>query len=323
MISQKKQIDFIQYLSRLFKEGDFSATYKFALLQTLADISVERAIEERMVVSVRDITEKMVEHYWRQAKPFGGGEQNYLLQNAGKQSKFIKEIINLQNNGETLNSLMGSNKNWKKLITSLRPTVINGPLWRLQILSNQNENFLYDRYEGNETICFNEGIQECFQVYYDLVTALTRDRWQQKIRSLPSNYGLVGRKGDLENFLFGSQRKSLKKAEELFEDLQEGKCFYCNKELRGNKAVDHFIPWSRYPNDLGHNFVLAHERCNGNKKDLLASMDKYTQWEEVNLVLNAEPITEALSPYFLCNAERSRSVARWAYDNNSVKLWGQ
>jgi hypothetical protein len=35
--------------------------------------------------------------------------------------------------------------------------------------------------------------------------------------------------------------------------------------------VDHFIPWSRYPADLGHNFVLAHDRCINAKSDYLAA----------------------------------------------------
>jgi 5-methylcytosine-specific restriction endonuclease McrA len=37
--------------------------------------------------------------------------------------------------------------------------------------------------------------------------------------------------------------------------------------------VDHFIPWSRYPNDAIENLVVAHERCNGRKSDFLAASD--------------------------------------------------
>ena len=37
-------------------------------------------------------------------------------------------------------------------------------------------------------------------------------------------------------------------------------------------AVDHFIPWRRYPLDLGHNFVLAHSACNSSKGDRLAAV---------------------------------------------------
>lgn len=40
----KHQIDFISYIQRLLQEGDFSSTYKFAFLHTLADIRIEKRI---------------------------------------------------------------------------------------------------------------------------------------------------------------------------------------------------------------------------------------------------------------------------------------
>ena len=35
----------------------------------------------------------------------------------------------------------------------------------------------------------------------------------------------------------------------------------------GTAHIDHFIPWPRYPIDLGHNFVLAHAGCSSAKAD--------------------------------------------------------
>ena len=35
------ELDFLRKLQRLLNEGDFTATYKFALLNALADLSVE------------------------------------------------------------------------------------------------------------------------------------------------------------------------------------------------------------------------------------------------------------------------------------------
>jgi hypothetical protein len=48
--------------------------------------------------------------------------------------------------------------------------------------------------------------------------------------------------------------------------------------MRGEVAVDHFLPWSRYARDLGHNFVLAHAECNGSKKNHLASCEHLARW---------------------------------------------
>jgi hypothetical protein len=42
--------------------------------------------------------------------------------------------------------------------------------------------------------------------------------------------------------------------------------------LRPATAVNHFVPWSRYPRDLAHNLVLAHGGCNSRKSDLLGAV---------------------------------------------------
>src|SRR6266480_6864612 len=58
-------------------------------------------------------------------------------------------------------------------------------------------------------------------------------------------------------------------------ELQEGRCFYCAERLARRAGqtpdVDHFIPWSRYPDDGLENLVVAHARCNAQKRDFLAA----------------------------------------------------
>ncbi len=46
--------------------------------------------------------------------------------------------------------------------------------------------------------------------------------------------------------------------------------------------VDHFVPWARYPVDLGHNFVLAHSTCNSSKSDHVASAEYLEKWVDRN-----------------------------------------
>jgi hypothetical protein len=42
------------------------------------------------------------------------------------------------------------------------------------------------------------------------------------------------------------------------------------------------IPWSRYPDDLGYNFVVTHKRCNEQKSDHLAALPHLERWAERN-----------------------------------------
>ena len=42
-MSATRDLEFLRKIQRLLSEGEFVATYKFALLQALADLSVEQA----------------------------------------------------------------------------------------------------------------------------------------------------------------------------------------------------------------------------------------------------------------------------------------
>lgn len=49
--------------------------------------------------------------------------------------------------------------------------------------------------------------------------------------------------------------------------------------MKNDVEVDHFIPFARYANDLGHNFVAAHRTCNNNKRDFLAAQQHRERWQ--------------------------------------------
>jgi hypothetical protein len=57
----------------------------------------------------------------------------------------------------------------------------------------------------------------------------------------------------LNEFLFGSERNNLAVVRPILMDLQRGPVLLLRVPISGATAhVDHFIAWSRYPNDLGH-----------------------------------------------------------------------
>lgn len=62
-------------LQRLFNEGDFTATYKYALLIALADIAVESGGDDGTALRIthKALGTKFVELYWQQAAPYAAG----------------------------------------------------------------------------------------------------------------------------------------------------------------------------------------------------------------------------------------------------------
>jgi hypothetical protein len=77
--------------------------------------------------------------------------------------------------------------------------------------------------------------------------------------------------------------------------------------------VDHFIPWSRYPIDLGHNFVLAHVACNNAKSDYLAAEKHLAAWTERNRLHQEELRSRLQAAALPCDSSASIQIARWVY----------
>jgi hypothetical protein len=77
--------------------------------------------------------------------------------------------------------------------------------------------------------------------------------------------------------------------------------------------VDHFISWSRYPVDLGHNFVLADKRCNSQKRDRLPSYEHLCTWVERNHKHGIQLTEEFNRQGITANLAASERIAHWAY----------
>ena len=106
-------------------------------------------------------------------------------------------------------------------------------------------------------------------------------------------------------------------------ELQDNTCFYCLKTLRISD-VDHFIPWSRYPHDLGHNFVLACKPCNHSKRGMLADRPHRERWERRNKDHGSEMTVWYESRRLPHDLAGTNTVAEWAYAQATMagsRLW--
>jgi phage repressor protein C with HTH and peptisase S24 domain len=324
------QLDFIAYIQRMLVEGDFSATYKFALLHAIADVCVEQPLlseQSQLVIELPTLADKLITLYWHHAMPFSSehtGESALLKQNTGAQSKVISVLFECQQNNIRNFRQLKQSPFYKPTFNAAMATLKTGPLWRLQILAKQEECFLYPHTNSAQFITLNLGIASCFRRFYDLVVYLAKNAWLQKIQSIKHNQALIGPQSQLQEFLFGVDRNALTKAKPVLVELQSNTCFYCQKPMKNDVEVDHFIPFARYANDLGHNFVAAHRACNNNKRDFLAAQQHRERWQNQNLVVNSQIISNELSAYFHCDADKSLAVSNWAYQvaqANNAKLW--
>lgn len=82
--------------------------------------------------------------------------------------------------------------------------------------------------------------------------------------------------------------------------------------------VVHFVPWSRYPADIGQNFVVAHERCNSAKSDHLAAEVHPASWAERNKLRHAaleQRLKDATLP---SDPLASVQIAKWVYQQTEA-----
>jgi hypothetical protein len=307
---------FLRKLQRLLEEGDFVATYKFALLQALADLSVENepAPDGTLSLSLDQIAEKFIEYYWRQARPFRDGLP--LRQSSGMQAMVVNRVADAHAAYEvSLAAARRDTRGWRRLVRAVSPTIRDEPLRRLQLVAGEQEQFLY-RLENCQDgrVLLEAGIAGCFRSFHPFVVNMVRGCWIDHLLRIRANQALVGEHGDLSEFLFGSERKPLEEYRSVLREHQANRCFYCDGKVTGAGALDHFIPWTRYPVDLGHNFVFAHAGCNGHKRDYLAHPDHLMRWREQNLDCATVLSDQFDSLVLRHDADRSQRVAAWAYE---------
>jgi hypothetical protein len=312
--SPSEQLAFLDHIQRLFDEGEFVATYKFALLLAITELAVERGNDsaDNLTLPYDAVADKFLELYWPQTAPYtGGDESGVLVQSTGRQAATVTLLQRLRSTYGTLPKARAS-ADWSPTIKKTIALLKAMPLWRLQTLRRQQVHFLYQAAAGDTGICLLPGVMHNLRRFHGLLQHLARSAWISHIRANPKNISIIGQASDLEQVLFGTNRASLGVAGAVLRDLQKDICFYCHGPLHAKGEVDHFIPWARYPRDLGHNFVLAHKSCNNNKRDLLAATNHLATWRTRNLV-HAQTLTDTLGSYFVCDEPTMLHIARWAY----------
>lgn len=311
-------LEFLVNLQRLLNDGGFTATYKFALLMSLADIAVERGNDDLQALEIPTcaIGEKFIDYYWQQTVPYstlhGKVKNEVLRQNTYKNAKIVTDLKSFRekNDVQTLAALKKHPK-YPRLLDLVTDTVSRYPLERLQLIGKIRQEFIYRPIEGGVLLT---GIAtSSLRKFHQLIQEMVRVRWIQFIKAIKDNEAILGQQDDLYGFLFESRRESLDKVSRSLRGLFNHRCFYCGDKLTDQSDVDHFIPFSQYGRDVGQNFVPSHAKCNRSKSNMLAGEGHLKNWLK-HLESNAsdiEEITQAAG--MISDPIAMLSVAEWAY----------
>ncbi len=315
--SAEAQLAFLTKLQRLFAEGDFTATYKFALLIALADLAVEQGTDtgDELQLTTRQVAERFIQLYWRQAAPYGTGrldtEPGVLVQNLGAQAAVVAAIAAFRAKVRTASPQVAAlHPDYAKLLSAVAQTVTAQPLNYLQNFGGGTDEFLYTRTPGK--VLLKSGVAFCLRRFQPLVNQLARSHWVTHIKGNRRNQTILGEADDLEEFLFETSRQSLALLGAELRKLDGPKCFYCGQGI-ASAEVDHFIPFAHYPRDLAHNFVLAHPACNRSKSDMLAAKRHLQRWLTRLLERSDDIAAIGRQVGMVADGSVSRRVASWGY----------
>lgn len=318
----EEQVRFLLNIQRLLQEGNFVATYKHALLLSIADSCVEFGDDSGgpLRLTTDRLAEKAINYYWRQTVPYRSHGHTHTLaiikQSTGRQAAILSTVLKVRKeSGSSLYQLKNDLPTWLSLKRKVARTIRIMPLWKLQTVGRQRLEFLYtqDAHAGNE-IVLNDGVCFCFRLFYGLIHELVTSAWLRFVRGIDENRMLLGEASDLYSFMFGSHRATLEVYRPILWEYQDGNCFYCLRPLPQQMDVDHFVPWSRYPVDLGHNFVLTHKKCNFKKADRLAAIEHLERWCNRNSKYGPS-MSEAFKKRAIAFDEQtSWQVTVWAYE---------
>lgn len=312
------QLTFLTKLQRIFAEGDFTATYKYALLISLADLAVEVGADDGrdLQLSTRLIGERFIQLYWRQATPYGTGRAGslpaVLVQNSGVQAAVLTAVsaFRAQFNASSPQAAR-AHPEFQRLLSTVTQTVSAQPLNYLQNFGGTTDEFIYERSVPGQ-VRLKPGVTYCLRRFQPLVQQLPRSHWVGHLKGNRRNHSILGEADDLEEFLFATPRQSLVLLVEGLRLLDGSKCFYCRQGVESTD-VDHFIPFSQYPRDLAHNFVLAHPGCNRSKSDTLAAKPHLERWLE-RLDRQSDAIAEVgLAAGMVVDSAVSHRIAAWGY----------
>ncbi len=288
---------FAEKVLNLLDKGSFTATYKYAVLLALLDLFLEHTGRDGRApvrLHTRQLAEKVVAIYWPQTLPFEG--RDVIRQNSSGQAEIVSEITSFRKrhasdaSSPLVRATRAAPERYDALVRKVEFKLIEMPLPRLQVLGRSEDPFIYriawDRERTitpgdlptlDRTIHLKPGAGDHLVRLSGLLRPLIHRQWIRMLTSIRSNAGLVADSG-IETFLFGADRISLDPVRPGLRKLQGGRCFFCESRLGQTADVDHFIPWSRYPNNGIENLVIAHPECNSQKRDFLAATPHVARW---------------------------------------------
>lgn len=301
-MAEDAALRFAERLLALLDATRYSATYKLATLLALIDVTAERTGPDGTApatLPAKEVARRVIELYWPQTIPYGAAahDEPRVLSQAPQNDIPAKLAAwraarHLPPGASLQDARTADPASWQDLEADLIAVVIGMPLAKLQRFGDgrhtTEDRFIYDfswheeiarsavaRLDFDDTLRLRPGVGGWLVRLAPLIRPLVQAKWAARVAARNSDLTDTGR---LDEFLFGAQRISLQRVRGPLAEAQGHDCFYGDGHLGARCAVDHFLPWSRHPDNTIDNLVAAHPRCNNAKSASLASLEHLQHW---------------------------------------------
>ena len=293
---------FAERLLALLDSTRYSATYKLATLLALIDVTAESIGKDGAApatLSAKAVGRRVIELYWPQTVPYGSPadtgpkvlSQSPMRDIPAKLARWRAEH-RLAPGASLEDARTADPAGWAALEADLVAVVVGMPLAKLQRFGDGRQSvqdrFIYDfswreevgsatvsRPDFDDDLRLREDVGTWLVTLAPLIRPLVQAKWAAKV-AVRNNDVVDSHR--LDEFLFGAQRISLDRVRQPLVESQTRECFYCASRLGSSCAVDHFLPWSRHPDNSIDNLVAACRPCNGAKSASLACLGHVNHW---------------------------------------------
>lgn len=344
--------EFAERLLEVIDSGRRTATYKLALLLALLDLCArhsDAAGRAPELLHTRDIAEQVAVLYWPQVIPYpvpGAEDAVELRQITLPRAAIITAVSEFRRAAAAAGAtswhlarqrLPGP---YQAMLDQVEVTVAEQPLPRLQAVGSSDTvfPFLYKlswrpresftaarlRRHGPQgpAVRLLPGAGDELLRLGPLIRPLVELHWTRMVAEINQ---VATAELDLHRHLFGSDRIiPPRKLRDGIALLQGGECFYCGVPLGTMAEADHFIPRIRCGIDTIENLVMAHRRCNNDKRDLLPAPPHVAAWALRNRRHGTELINLATGSRWDTDPAATVAVARSIYSHlppGGTPLW--
>ena len=328
----------IERLLRVIDEGRRTATYKLALLMALIDAaSIGNGSPQ---IPTRVVAEQVLALYYPQTRLYvaNDGIERELRQITMKGSPPLRAVLRLRLHGDASRCRSADEAKerlpdeYEIALDVVEDTFVRYPIPLLQVVGTQLMPFLYEpdwsegtsvaslRQQGLDRVRLLPGVIDRLVVLGPMLRPLIELHW---VNDFARWTGVRLEDASLHTHLFGTERVSF--PAHLgggLRDLQRGCCFYCGDRIDGRGQIDHFLAWSRWPNDAIENLVLA-DRCNGAKSDHLVVRAHLDRWLTRTEAHEPDLVEIASSSGWRSDPTRTRALLPTTYSHVApgTPLW--